>query len=281
MKNTNSSHSKPKHRFSLKNLKENLFSEDAKDIYTLISIIGLQEVPFIKKIHNIGESTDISKWMDKGSDIHGPYHRLYHGHDFLVNIGLFIKQHGFSRIPEFLWEIIKDASTPKGLPLFGVQYLAQAGINKNTLDKFGTLNIGSAGAGFIALYDSYGYRQKYKKGFRKKDLVKGFIRVGKIPYGVWRGNPLLIISGTIDSITLAQWFFITGKQITKEQNHLNKQYTKCFNQCKKIQNEISNLKVDWKNDIKEQKKIDKMVKESLEDDESNNKPILKIVTGGK
>ena len=234
----------------------------------------------IRKIHN-EKQTEISQWMDKGVDIHGGlHHRLYHGHDFLANIGPFIKKFGFSRIPEFIWELTKDASTSKGLPLPSVQYMAQAGINKNILNKFGTLNIGSAGAGFIALYDSHRYRKKYQKGFSRKDLAKGFIRIGKIPYGVWKGNPLLIISGVIDSTTLARWFFITGKQIKMEQISINQEYTECLSQCKKMKNEISNLKSEWKNDIEEQKIIDKMFKEALADDENNNKPILKIIKGG-
>ena len=281
IKNKSLSYSKQKHRFSLKKLKKNLYSENAKDVYTFISIIGLQETSFIKRIHDIGGATDVSRWMDNGSDIHGPYHRLYYGHDFLANIRPFVKKFGIKKIPEFIWELIKDFSSPKGLPLPGMQYLAKSSIDRRALDKFSTLNIGSAGAGFIALYDSYRYIKKYNKGFRKKDLVKGFIRIGKIPYGVWRGNPLLIISGAIDSVTLVQWFFTTGKQIKMEQNYINQQYAACFNQCNKIQNKISNLKIEWKNDIKEQEKTDKMVKEALADDEDNNKLVLKIIKGGK
>ena len=264
-KQTNLSYSKKKYKFSFKKLKKILNSEDAKDLYILTSIIVLQETNLIKKIHT-GKTTDISQWMDKGSDIHGPYHRLHHGHDFLANIYPFIKQFGIKKVPEFIWELTKDFSTSKGLPLFNVQYLAKSSIDNSVLDKFGTLNIGSSGAGFIALYDSSRYRKKYKEGFSRKDLAKGFIRIGKIPYGIWRGNPLLIISGAIDSATLIQWFIKTGKHIEMEQVYLNKQYAENFNQCNKIQKEISNIKIHLKNDIKEQKKVDRIVQEAMEDD---------------
>ena len=282
-----------KSKFFSEKLRKTLKSEDAKDLYVLASIIAFQELPFIqeylKKIHDKSRSNPISKWMDQGSDIHGSYHRLYHGHDLPANIGSFVKRFGINSIPKFLYELIKDCSTPHGLPLPGVQYLAQSNVLKNTLlTKIFSIDITDTTAGSIALYDSYRYFKKYQKGFRQKDLNKGFFRVGfKISYGIWRGNPLLIAGGIADSAILILWYQNTGKQINnaqkqieKEKNNLNQQYNKNFKECKQIKNTISQLQADLKHDQTQNKETDKIFKKAMANEEqycSVQKPKLRIM----
>ena len=258
-------------------LKKILSSEDAKDLYILVSIVGSQEClsekKLLKTFHDKAKDNIYSSWMDKGSNTHNPlngkvyggqFHRIFHGHDFIANIMPFIRKFGIKKTPHFLYERIIDSFTINGLPISGVQFLAKNGINKNILKDYGTLNIGDSSAGFIALFDSCRFFEQYKNGFESKDLAKGSIRVVfKISYGVWRKNPLLIASGVIDSAVLSTWFFKTGEQIKQDQSWLRNQYKKSFNQCSRIKNEITLLQSKWEKDKKQQKEINSLFNEAI------------------
>lgn len=271
-------------RFLMKKLKQILHSEDAKDLYVLVSMVGCEEFlskrQLLRAIHDKAKPNAYSSWMDKGSNIHGQFHRLYHGHDFVSNIVPFIKKFGIKKIPYFLYELTKDSLTKNGLPIGGVQFLANNKIiNKNILNSYGSLNIGDFSAGSIALVDSYRFFKQYKKGFKSKDLSKGGVRViFKISYGIYRKNPLLVMSGVIDSAVLGTWFLKTGKQIKENQNWLNSQYKKSIKQCNRIKKGITTLQSEWEKDKKQQKAINDLFNEAMKD---NIKIKLKVIEGGK
>ena len=271
-------------KFSIKKLKQILQSEDAKDLYVLVSIVGCQELlstqQLLRAIHDKAKPNAYSSWMDKGSNIHGQFHRLYHGHDFILNIIPFIKKFGIRKTPYFLYELIKDSLTKNGVPIGGVQFLANNKIiNKNILNSYGSLNIGDFLAGSIALADSYRFFKKYKKGFKPKDLSKGGFRViFKISYGVWRRSPLLVMSGVIDSAVLGAWFLKTGKQIKENQSWINNQYKNSINECKKMKDEITTFQYEWEKDKKQQREIDNLFNEAMED---NTNIKLQVIKGGK
>ena len=271
-------------KFSIKKLMQILQSEDVKDLYVLVSIVGCQELlstqQSLRTIHDKAKPNSYSSWMDKGSNIHGQFHRLYHGHDFISNIIPFIKTFGIRKTPYFLYELAKDSLTKNGLPIGGVQFLANNKIiNKNILNSYGSLNIGDFSAGSIALADSYRFFKQYKKGFKTKDLSKGGFRViFKISYGVWRQSPLLVMSGVIDSAVLGTWFLKTGKQIKENQNWLNNQYKNSINECKKMKDEITTFQYEWEKDKNQQKEMDNLFNEAMG---YHTRTKLKVIKGEK
>ena len=275
--------SKTKKTF-LSKLKKQLSSKDAKDLYPLTSILIFQETKIlgsVRRLHDKADRNPISIWMDKGSEIHGPYHRLHHGHDFIMNIAPFTKKFGIAKLHSFSFECIKDFLTPNGLPLPGTQYLTDT-FSNTTLNKFGTLNITDSSIGLIALYDNYRFYKNYKKGFTSTDLTKGYFRIGfKAGYGIFKGNPLLVLSGVMDAFIMANWFIETGQQIQKDQNWLKKHYQKSLIRLIQMEKKIGELQSEWNNDKERQKEIDNLVNEAMDNNDNIKKPKLRLLVGGK
>ncbi len=147
-------------------------------------------------------ATEISQWMDS---ISGYGHRVKHGHDALANIGEVYDKFGMEGVAKYPLELMRDATTPHGVPVPGTQFLVNSDVVKPGIaTEFLSLNVADVFTGGIAAYSTYKLYKKGKKGkLEKKAIVWATVGIGvKVVAGVTTHNPILILSGIADTAIL-------------------------------------------------------------------------------
>lgn len=124
------------------------------------------------------------------------FHRVWFGHDPLANVAAIVEKYGVGGLPEFAGQLLKDSTTPAGIPLPGVQWLVHAGAVKDTTaTEWLSLNMGEALGHGLAIYGTY---RLYKTAKSGKQIHTGWAAFGiamRLIGGVWTMNPVLILSG--------------------------------------------------------------------------------------
>ncbi len=147
----------------------------------------------------------ISKVMDLangGVKAHGGFHRVFGGHS-IVDIEMW-KTHGL----DFGVEVLKDSLTSNGTPMPGTETLAKAKlISPSNATSWGSLNIGEAITGIVAIVDTFSNTVKFVRADSLDDqetigiAIKGALKTG---VGVSTSNIPVIVCGIADlSISLA------------------------------------------------------------------------------
>lgn len=169
---------------------------------------GYRLIEVTKKIDGIFKPTDLSRWMDKsGGHYGGWYHRVKHGHDPLMNGHKVLKKFGLKGVAKYPGELLRDFSTPHGVPIPGTQYLVKGKVlSAKTATQWCSLNIMDVATGGLALYSTFELHKKSKnKQLSKTDVILASVGViTKISAGVTTHNPVLIISGLADTVILIQ-----------------------------------------------------------------------------
>ncbi len=131
----------------------------------------------------------------------GFYHRVRHGHDFLANVGEVYNRFGVEGVLKYPLELLKDATTPHGIPFPGAQFLVEGGIvSARTATEWLSLNVADVFAGGVSVYSTYKLWKKSKAGnINRPTIIWATIGIGvKVSAGVITKNPVLIISGLAD-----------------------------------------------------------------------------------
>lgn len=149
---------------------------------------------------------DLALWMDTiNGHPGGWYHRVKHGHDVASNIGEVYSKFGFKGVASYPYEILKDFTTPHGIPAPGTQVLVKSGhIGAKAATEWLSINIAEALTGGVALYSTYKlYKKKENGQIDKNAFIWASIGIGvKIVSGVATTNPILILSGVTDTAIL-------------------------------------------------------------------------------
>ncbi len=147
-------------------------------------------------------ATEISQWMDS---ISGYGHRVKHGHDAFANIGEVYDKFGMEGVAKYPFELMRDATTPHGIPVPGTQFLVNSNVVKPGIaTEWMSVNVADVFTGGIAAYSTYKLYKKGKKGkLEKKAVVWATVGIGvKVVAGVTTHNPILILSGIADTAIL-------------------------------------------------------------------------------
>jgi RNA polymerase sigma factor (sigma-70 family) len=132
-------------------------------------------------------------------------HRVWFGHDFLTNMDNVVGQFGWSAVPDFILQLLKDSLTKSGIPFPGVELLVRDG---TVSDRFATdwlsTNIGEVFGGGVAFFGTYRLAQAARQGnLSRPRVVFATVGVGiKLAAGVATAQPFLIISGLADAAIL-------------------------------------------------------------------------------
>ena len=132
-------------------------------------------------------------------------HRVWFGHDFLTNMDNVVGQFGWSAVPDFILQLLKDSLTKSGIPFPGVELLVRDG---TVSDRFATdwlsTNIGEVFGGGVAFFGTYRLAQQARQGnLSRPRVVFATVGVGiKLAAGVATAQPFLIISGLADAAIL-------------------------------------------------------------------------------
>ncbi len=148
--------------------------------------------------------TELSLWMDiVGGHAGGWYHRVRHGHDFLANVELVYKNFGVKGVVQYPVEIAKDALTPHGVPVPGVQHLYEANlIGAKDATQWLSITSGKCLVAGIAIYTTYRLYKKTRSGTldRRSVIWASVGVVTKVTSGVVTHNAVLILSGCADAV---------------------------------------------------------------------------------
>lgn len=132
-------------------------------------------------------------------------HRVWFGHDFLTNLDNVVGQFGWSAVPDFILQLLKDSLTKSGIPFPGVELLVRDG---TVSDRFATdwlsTNIGEVFGGGVAFFGTYRLAQAARQGnLSRPRVIFATVGVGiKLAAGVATAQPFLIISGLADAAIL-------------------------------------------------------------------------------
>ncbi|QDK37942.1 hypothetical protein [Bdellovibrio sp. NC01] len=180
-----------------------LFLEAAKN--TAITS-GHKITTLTQVIDHSFKATEMSRWMDissTGAGFGGRFHRVFHGHDFVSNFPEVVKRFGLKKaLTQYPFEIFKDASTPDGVPLPGMQTPAKNNvITPKQAGTWGSQNLGKALGGAAAIYGSYSLYKNAENGDLVRPSVAILATVGvvtKVTAGVVTANPVILASGVAD-----------------------------------------------------------------------------------
>jgi len=171
---------------------------------------GHMMTPFTEKIDKSLPPTELSSWMDS---ISGFGHRTKHGHDFLANIGDVHKEFGFEGVAKYPAELMRDATTPHGIPVPGTQFLVNQGyVKPGAATEWLSLNVADVFTGGIAAYSTYKLYKKPSGKLDKNSILWATVGIGvKMVSGIPTTNPILIISGCTDTAILVwNWYQAHG-----------------------------------------------------------------------
>lgn len=175
-------------------------------IENFLSYIAISQGYHLTKItqhidHSL-PATELSRWMDTvNGHVGGFYHRVKHGHDFLANVGEVYNRFGVEGVLKYPIELLKDATTPHGIPFPGTQFLVEGDIvSARTATEWLSINVADVFAGGVSIYSTYRLWKKSKAGnIGRPTIIWATIGIGvKISAGVVTKNPVLIISGLAD-----------------------------------------------------------------------------------
>lgn len=147
----------------------------------------------------------LSRHMDGGRIVRGPYHRVMHGHDPLMNSTKVYKRFGIKGLRQYPHELAKDFVTPNGLPMPGVEKLVKERI---VPPRFAThwlsLNLVDVLTGGFAWYGTYRLYKDLKTSKDKPHSALFTIGMAatKIAGGVVSHNPILLASGLTDGFLI-------------------------------------------------------------------------------
>ena len=187
---------------------------NSQTIENLLFYIAISQGYRLTRItQNIDHSlsaTELSRWMDTiNGHAGGFYHRVKHGHDFLANVGEVYNRFGVEGVLKYPLELLKDATTPHGIPFPGTQFLVEGGIvSAKTATEWLSINVADVFAGGVSIYSTYKLWNKSKAGnIDRPTVIWATIGVGvKVSAGVLTTNPVLIISGLADVAILILGF---------------------------------------------------------------------------
>lgn len=193
------------------NKKKRRITKVAKNVsYLAVVATGDKITGVTQKIDHLSKANEMSRWMDissTGAGYGGRYHRVVHGHDILSNFSTVKAKFGAkAAISQYPVEILKDSSTPDGVPLPGVQRLVKVkAITLKNGATWGSVNMGKALSGVLAIYGTFvlykaGKESKIKKPSNFIFAVAGVVT--KIASGYSTQNPVLIVSGVTDIVIL-------------------------------------------------------------------------------
>lgn len=176
-------------------------------IEKLTMALGDQIVHATTHIEKLFPPTELSQWMDKVGEHMGTwYHRVKHGHDVL-NADLVYKKFGVDGLIKYPFELGKDALTPHGIPLPGVQALHQNGyVNARTATEWLSFNVGDMLVGSIAIYSTYKlYKKTKSEKLSKREIIWASVGcITKVTAGVVSQHPVLIISAFGDGLMIIE-----------------------------------------------------------------------------
>ena len=168
--------------------------------------MGHKIIQYTEIIDKTLEPTDLSRWMDS---ISGWGHRSKHGHDFLANLGGVYKEHGLEGVAKYPFELMRDSTTPHGIPVPGTQFLVNGEIVRpGFATEWLSMNIADIFTGGIAACSTYKLYKKSKDGkLDNKSIFWATVGIGvKTTAGVATTSPILIISGLTDTaILISNW----------------------------------------------------------------------------
>jgi hypothetical protein len=163
-----------------------------------------------QKIDHALPSTELSRWMDTiNGHPGGWFHRAKHGHDFLANVDQVYDKFGVEGVAKYPFELLKDATTPHGIPAPGTQFLVESGtVSSKFATEWLSMNVADVFSGGLAVYSTYKLYKKTKNGeLDDSSIMWAAIGVGvKITAGVVTTNPILILSGVADTAILISNF---------------------------------------------------------------------------
>ncbi len=167
---------------------------------------GYQLTKVTQEIDHALPSTELSQWMDTiGDHSGGWFHRVKHGHDFAANIDQIYGKFGAKGIANYPFELLKDATTPHGIPLPGTQFLVESGlVSAKVATEWLSMNVADVFSGGLAVYSTYKLFKKSKNGeIDNKTVMWAAIGMGvKMTAGGATTNPVLILSGIADGAIL-------------------------------------------------------------------------------
>ncbi len=141
-------------------------------------------------------------------------HRVWFGHDFLTNLDNVVGQFGWSAVPDYILQLLKDSLTKSGIPFPGVELLVRDGtVSDRVATDWLSTNIGEVFGGGVALFGTYRLMRATQKGtLTRPQAVFATVGVGiKLVAGVATAQPFLIISGLADAAIL-----VTNLKAVKE-----------------------------------------------------------------
>ncbi len=159
---------------------------------------------------------ELGRWIDNlaNSSVHAEIadrvthpglHRVWFGHDFATNLSEVVGEFGWTAIPNYVGQLLKDSLTTSGIPLPGVELLVRADVVSDRLatDWLST-NIGQVFGGGIAFLGTWQLARQVKRGsLTKPRVVFATVGVGvKLVAGVLTAQPFLILSGLADAAIL-------------------------------------------------------------------------------
>lgn len=150
--------------------------------------------------------TQLSLWMDTvAGHAGGWYHRVKHGHDFAANVELVYKNFGAEGVVQYPVEIAKDALTPHGVPMPGVQHLYEANlVGAKDATQWLSITSGKSLVAGIALFTTYRLYKKTRSGsLEGRAAIWATVGViTKVISGIATHNTVLILSGCVDAVLI-------------------------------------------------------------------------------
>ena len=167
---------------------------------------GHKITPYTELIDKKMPSTELSAWMDSVS---GYGHRVKHGHDVAANVGDVYDKFGMEGVLKYPGELARDATTPHGIPIPGMEFLVRGDVVKpGFATEWMSLNVADFFTGGLAAYSTYRLYKKSKNGkLDNSSIFWATVGIGvKTVAGVSTTNPILIISGIADTaILISNW----------------------------------------------------------------------------
>lgn len=156
--------------------------------------------------------SELGRWIDNlaNSSLHAEIagrvtspglHRVWFGHDFASNLGDVVGEFGWSAIPSYVGQLLKDSLTPSGIPLPGVELLVHGGaVSDRAATDWLSLNIGEVFGGGVAFLGTWQLASQAKKGtLTRPRVVFATLGIGvKLVAGVLTAQPFLVLSGLAD-----------------------------------------------------------------------------------
>ena len=179
--------------------KKNYNKEYGQVLYNFALSSGYFITLLTQKIHDSFSANDLSRWMDNyygGGD-----HRVYHGHDIAANLVDVYTNFGLQGVAQYPLELLKDFTTPHGIPIPGTQFAVENSIlSPRVASHWSSLNVADALTGGLAIYGTYCLYKKTKDGkLDTSSLIWASIGIStKIGAGTICHNPILIVSGITD-----------------------------------------------------------------------------------